>query len=189
VQNNTVTLASDLPTELYEEFDHLLIKLGGKWKKGKGYAFDSDPMLLLKPSLAMQLVAMLEVQPGDYVLHYEANDDTVTELLKTKAEYFAFGSLMPLNLANEVRATFYVGNFLRLGFRQGDFDRCLLLPPLSKDVDYATYALSRLRPGGTLVAVLAREERRSGVRRLLEAGKGHLEDLPDSRMILKLVKS
>ena len=171
--------AHPIPSDTYESFDHLMIDNGGKWKKGKGYLFSVDPrQLFCPPSLVALLVGMLDVQAGDYVLCPEATQEVALELAQTKAAW--------VTLTSEVLFMHCQGPFLAQKLRAGDFDRALLTQP--SDV-HAEHALSLLRPGGTLVAVLAPGERRTAVRRLLAAGQGSLTDLPDGNMVLKLVKS
>lgn len=73
----------------------------------------------------------------------------------------------------------------------GLFDRVVMNPPFAKgqDVDHVTKALSRLLPGGLLVAIMSasamfRTDRRyTGFRELVARNQGFIEPLPDGSFV------
>lgn len=69
---------------------------------------------------------------------------------------------------------------------QGKFDRVLMNPPFDggRDIDHVTHALTFLKPGGRLVAVMSagteyrEDSKATKFRALVEARKGRMRDLP-----------
>ena len=144
------------------------------------------------PALAEQLVGLAEISFGDYVLEPSAGEGAIVLALLRSAARSVTAVELNLEAYRKLKATValvsdlkpefvaYQGDFLRLSLKQGDFDRVVMNPPFSKnqDITHVERALSLLRPGGILVAVMSPNDRRTGVRRILEAGKSEITEVP-----------
>lgn len=195
---------TQLPREVYEQFDKAMTNLGGKWKRGKGHIFPTDPRpkiaALLEsgvavdeqkkfqafytpPALAKRLVEEADIQAGHYVLEPSAGHGAIVKaVLETQPDVHLTAVDINPEACRELEKlgiAVYEADFLRLNLKKGDFDRIVMNPPFTKDQDIAhvSRALELLAPGGVLVAIVGPDLRRQGMRRILASGSSEITDI------------
>lgn len=179
----TVALPNQLARDLYEQVNKALVAAGGKWNRSaKAHVFSRDPREVLglavetgsiidaakmlqqfftPPDLAARVVRAAGVRSGDYVLEPSAGEGALADAARTLGAQVYCIEIDPV-LAAVVRAKGYTTrteDFLKVkpGAAYGPFDRIVMNPPFSKgqDMTHVTHALSFLRPGGTLAAIMS----------------------------------
>lgn len=173
-----------LEATVYKSVDNFLRALGGKWNKHqKGHHFQHGTaevaaaveagkatdtkktfeQFFTPPDIAEMVVKLAEIEPGHRVLEPSAGEGALVEAV-AKAHTEALITALELDpvlvgvLANKftLRATIASGDFLAVTMA-AHFDRVVMNPPFGRgaDMDHVTKALSLLRPGGVLVAIMS----------------------------------
>lgn len=194
----------------------VFLKLGGTWKRAKGFAFPShvnaadliaatlatgtivDPQAIgFFPTPADVATRMAEwaVQPGDAVLEPSAGRGALVQaaLAIPGTRVFAL-EIWPglveelVRLVPRERCVVAAGAFQDLAPREDPYDAVLMNPPFAsdpwRDIGHVEHALTFLRPGGRLAAILGRGARfretkaHRAFRDKINALGGEWEDLP-----------
>ncbi len=159
IEGNTVRPLPKVTRDVYDEFNEILVRLRGRWKRGKGHVFPYDPTLALRAvrsagvmpaknplayfptpqELAEAIVAALPDRPPLTMLEPSAGEGALVraalgrwpDLVVTAVE------LDPLNIALlrtcGVDAT--EANFLEHDFGDHRFDLVVMNPPFTADGD------------------------------------------------------
>ena len=180
----TLKLPLQLARPLYEATNKVLVNAGGKWNRGKGvHVFPSDPAVKLglvlatgksvdeksenqvfytPPDIAAKVVQMAQVS-GKLVLEPSAGGGALVHEIRAQG---ARGTVMiekdPIVAArlaekyNSPHDRVTCCDFLNYSTTQ-EFDCVVMNPPFTKnqDVKHVRHALTMLRPGGRLVAIMA----------------------------------
>lgn len=130
-------------------------------------------MRVLEPSAGTgQILAAL---PG--VVPFGEKRQTALDVVAVEYSHTLAEGLKQSGLAGAVVCS----DFLQCGDELGKFDAVLMNPPFENaaDVKHITHALTKLKPGGRLVAICANGPRQQAILRpLVEARGGEWEDLP-----------
>lgn len=210
VSGNEVRLVGQLDRSLYMATDKVLQAAGGKWnKKAKAHVFDSDAesridqiivsgdVVIPKDAfnffptplgIVRKLLDAADVHSGMACLEPSAGMGAIAgELAKCTKSVKCF-ELMPDN-AQHLRDLGY--DVAEIDFLCAEpspvYDRVVMNPPFAKqaDIKHVVHALSFLKPGGLLVAVMSagvtfRSDRRTvDFRALVEERGGYIEALLD----------
>lgn len=181
--NVLVLPPGQLDRGLYEAVNKVLGNAGGKWKRGTGHVFPSDPRPKLglaletgisvdekkkfqafytPASLAAHVVELAEVS-GKSVLEPSAGEGAlVKECLAQGALGVAALEMNPeavetlRRLEEDGRVAVDCGDFLKCNDGVV-FDRVVMNPPFTKgqDIKHVLHALKFLKPGGRLVAIMS----------------------------------
>lgn len=178
-----VRLTGHLERKLYERTNKALEALGGKWNRhraGHVFALGTDVAALIAdaidsqsyvdprlngyfptpPDLARKLVDWADIRPGMTVLEPSAGRGALADVA---AEIVGRENVHVCELlydnAEVLRAKGYwvtYGDFLEAPYSRV-FDRVILNPPFAKKADilHVQHALTLLRPGGVLVAIMS----------------------------------
>ena len=127
----------------------------------EGVKVVSAPQLFPTPvEIAEEMVALLDVQPGDRVLEPSAGTGRLLDALPDGCHVTAVEKNVAL--AQELKrykATIFNLDFLDFGEKDGTvtYDRIIMNPPFENgaDVKHVEHALKFLKPGGRLVALCA----------------------------------
>jgi len=201
-------IAGQLDRKLYLEVNEALEALGGKWNRKLGaHVFTEDPegpisqviasggfidkkqelgFFQTPDAIADQLVARLGIPRGAHVLEPSAGHGRIAEAIRRVGASPFCVEIDPANVATLRSKGFAVhqGDFLHL--KPEPFNFVVMNPPFAKQLDIAhvTHALSFLRPGGQLVAIMSagvlfRENSRSlDFRALVNRLDGEIVALP-----------
>lgn len=206
-------------TERIDDWDALkrvMTALGGKWRARKGFVFADDVDVaeavrlaletgeVLDPiaagffptptALAARVVELAEVRAGDAVLEPSAGRGAIARAARDAGGVVKCVELLPDN-AKALRAEGFdvvEGDFLAMTPSDlGTFDRVAMNPPFGKraDIAHVRHALSFLRPGGRLVAIMSagvayRDDRLArDFRAIVEERGGEILDNPDGSFI------
>jgi phospholipid N-methyltransferase len=119
------------------------------------------PQLFPTPApLAARMVELAAIEPGDRVLEPSAGTGAILSAIGDRGAAIVAaeisGDLARLLAANFPRAAVHAVDFLECA-DLGAFDRIVMNPPFSRgaDIDHVRHALTMLRPGGRLVAIVA----------------------------------
>lgn len=184
VNGNVLVLpAGQLERKLYEAVNKVLVNCGGKWKRGTGHVFPSDPMIKLGLALdkgvavdekkerqafytpaavAARVVELAEVS-GCKVLEPSCGGGAlIAECLAQGAAFIHADEIDPETAAVTQKRFADTGKVIVtcqdfLADRpQSVFDRCVMNPPYAKNAAFKhfVHALQFLKPDGLLVAVL-----------------------------------
>lgn len=163
IDGNIVKLPGQLPRELYEAVDKTLRNAGGRWKRGKGHLFDSDPTpkieamlsngisvdekkrdqaFFTSAELAAQVVEIADVKDRD-VLEPEAGDGAlVRACLDAGAKSVLAIEQNPEHaerIPRDPRVRVHVGDFLFLKPNDIGIDSffgCVVMnPPFTRNQD------------------------------------------------------
>ena len=214
-KGNLVKLTGQLGRPLYVATNKVLEALGGKWnRKLGGHVFPGDAAATLAvalgegtyhdkkkedaffetpPELAQELMELADIKPGMRVLEPSAGKGALVRLAAA-----AGASVDAIELNPDFASTLgvggahgvLIGDFLTLLIPADTFDRVVMNPPFSaghKQVDilHVEKALSLLKPGGILVAIMSpswktREDKQSRhFRKLWDAQGVMFKDNPD----------
>jgi protein-L-isoaspartate O-methyltransferase len=215
IEGDLVRLPDQLDRKLYVEVNKVLVALGGKWHRGKAaHVFPVRPDQALTevldasavttaqdvgffPTPAPVIERMLElaeVHPDHLVLEPSAGQGAIVLALIVAGVPVSHITAVEIvdGMARGVAQTFGVevitGDFLEKATIMGSpYDRIVMNPPFAKGaaVDHVTAAISLLKPGGRLVAVLPsgaadRTDRKHlAFRELVGCLGGVYENLPD----------
>lgn len=195
VEGNVLTLPpGQLDRKLYEAVNKALVTAGGKWKTNlKGHLFDGDPMKKLglaletgtvidtkkvrqafytPRDLAIYITDLAEIENGHRVLEPSAGNGALlreipgNDTLRFAVEIDPEEADKLHMLATHV----HCGDFLEW---EGDgrmFDRIVMNPPFTgnRDIKHVSHALTLLKPGGILVAVMWPNTERPAFKKMLE---------------------
>lgn len=160
---------------------------------GTGIAID-EPKLFQSfytpPELAKRVVELADIGAGEVVLEPSAGEGAIVNAI-FDFEPRAIVTAVELNpvayrkLVHKGGGTFtaYNVDFLNraaLKLRPGDFDKVVMNPPFShnQDIQHVKYALSLVRPGGRLVAIMSPNVHRQGFIDLVRSHDYDLEEVP-----------
>lgn len=185
IENNTLQShrLPQMERDVYEEFNEVLVRLRGKWKRGKGHVFPYDPTTALAavvesgrmpaknplayfptpPELAAEIVAGLDVAAPKFVLEPSAGDGALVRAARERwpdARITAV-ELDPLNVAMlaNTGAAIIDDDFLAVSFGGLRFDVVVMNPPFVVGDDKVAWethlrrAVELLAPGGALACV------------------------------------
>jgi predicted RNA methylase len=193
-----------LDRELYVAVDKVLKALGGKWKRGTGHVFPSDPSEKLgrtldagvavdekkqfqafftPPELAAKVVQMADVS-GKYVLEPSAGEGALVKecLAQGAKEVHA----IELNrehekaLYNSGASLVFIEDFLESQGLESLAERIVMNPPFTKNQDckHVERAYNEfLKPGGKLVAIMANNQSRKPFQKLIEGKNYAIEEV------------
>jgi protein-L-isoaspartate O-methyltransferase len=122
----------------------------------------SVPQLFPTPAdLAARVVELADIQPGQTILEPSAGTASLIRAIK-EADCGAKVYAVEINptLAEAIRpqvVDLRCADFLTLNGELGTFDRIIMNPPFAnaKDIEHIEHALTKLNPGGRLVAICA----------------------------------
>lgn len=110
------------------------------------------------PAVARKLVEYAGITPGAYVLEPSAGTGRIVEAIQAAGAHPYFIEIDPENVKELVQAGYRgeQGDFTTLE-RSIDYDAVVMNPPFTnnQDIDHVMKALSWVRPGGSLVAVMS----------------------------------
>jgi predicted RNA methylase len=213
VDGNELRISGKLDRKIYAEVNAALEAIGGKWsRKAKMHLFDADPtdaldqilvdgafadkkrdldQFFTPPALAQLVVeraqvrgkTVLEPSAGHGALAWEAAKQHAVRVdcveadpecvLRLKARGFAAAK----------------GDFMLVApHRANMYDRVVMNPPFSrqKDIDHVLAALTCVRDGGRLVAIMSAgvtfrtDKKAKNFRDIVNVFDGTIEKLPDS---------
>lgn len=172
-----------LDRKLYTAVNEVLEAAGGKWNRRlRAHVFDADARAKIAamldngkvkneardadffetpPELAKELVRLASVHHGDVVLEPSAGRGAIVqELLDTGARVIAFELLEEnrralLTRCACARLTIDSADFDKHSFPEHKFDRVVMNPPFSHEIEHVTMAHTLLVPGGLLVSVMS----------------------------------
>lgn len=196
-----------LERDLYVAVDKVLKALGGKWKRGTGHVFPSDPSEKLgrtlntgiavdekkqfqafftPPELAAKVVQMADVS-GKYVLEPSAGGGALVKecIAQGASSVFMveineeFLSTLIKSVAPSLKCGGITLDFLKFATEQPEFDRVVMNPPFTKnqDVKHVEHAFKFLKPGGKLVAIMANNQSRKLFQKLIEGKNYAIEEV------------
>lgn len=180
----TIT-AGQLDRKLYVEVNAALEAIGGKWnRRSKAHIFEGDPRDALDqvvltggftdakrefdffetpPEVAISVIELAQIEPGMVVLEPSAGKGALARPAKARGADVVCVEIQP-KLAEALRAEgFRVpqgGDFLAFEAPapgKGNYDRVVMNPPFSRqqDITHVRHAVSFVRPGGILVAIMS----------------------------------
>lgn len=215
VIGNGVVLTGLLDRKLYEKTNKVLEATGGKWnRKEKAHVFAEDaatridqmlvsgeievpkdefnyfptPLAVVERLLALAAIragmTLLEPSAGTGAIAWPCAAAGATVDCYEIQQGNAFA--LAMNAPRELRRT-AVADFLTVG-PEPIYDRVVMTPPFAKqaDIKHVTHALSFLKPGGLLVAVMSagvvfrNDARTTEFRALVESRGGRIEPLPEN---------
>lgn len=205
ITGNVLVLPEQLDRPTYEAVNKVLVNSGGRWKRGKGHVFESDPRPRLglalesgvavdekkkfqafytPQGLAARVVSLANVN-GCVVLEPSAGEGALAlECQRAGAEAIVcveINGVATRKLAE--RGLLYAhADFLVLKPSDlGEFDRVVMNPPFSKnqDVRHVAHALKFLKSGGVLVAIMSPNTQRKAFDELLSAGRSEVFEVPE----------
>ena len=195
ITGSTLVLPTgQLDRKLYEAVNKVLVNAGGKWKKGTGHVFPSDPRPKLglaletgvskdekkalqafytPPALAARLVALADVS-GKTVLEPSCGAGAlIVEALVQGAKTVDgievdVGTINRAALSTKEKVSVECEDFLQVK-PWVKFDRVVMNPPFTKnqDLKHVAHALKFLKPGGRLVSIMSPNQNRSGFQDLV----------------------
>lgn len=145
------------------------------------------------PELVARMLELADIKPDSYVLEPSAGEGAlVLAMLKMKPAAITAVEIdkdKAAKLGTLVRGeqvTVYPDNFLKLALKQGDFERVVMHPPQTRnqDIDHVARALMFLASGGILVAVMQANDRRTGMRAVLQQGPHEIVELEERDKVL-----
>ncbi len=184
-----------LDRPLYEAVNKAIAFAGGKWKRGVGHVFSSDPRpklgLILETGIAVdekkkfqafytptglaeQLIEMACLESGSRVLEPSAGAGSLLRAMGNQCNKVAveineelIPQLIKLGLSG---LKIHCADFMQCNGDLGLFDRVVMNPPFTKnqDVKHVSHALKFLKPGGILVAIMADNQTRKGFVELID---------------------
>ncbi len=195
--NLLVLPEGQLDRKLYERVNKALVLAGGKWTKGKGHVFASDPRaklgLILEtgvavdgkkllqafytpPELARRVVEKACVTGGSVLEPSAGGGALLMEIGRQRAHHSYFVELDPA-AAQALSAKGYEGtcrDFLSIDPAGPMYSNVVMNPPFTKnqDIKHVEHALKFLAPGGRLVAIMSANTARPAFQRLV-AGLNH----------------
>jgi predicted RNA methylase len=179
IDGHIVRIGQQLERPLYTEVNKALECLGGKWdRKAQGHVFPEDPQDAIEQvvidgafsdtkrdfdvfetpvKLAQQMVQSAHIETGHRVLEPSAGTGRIADAIAATKGILTCIEIQP-KLVGVLRKKGYKPlqqDFLT--YKGMQFDRIIMNPPFSKgqDIAHVTHALSLLKPGGCLVAVLS----------------------------------
>lgn len=202
--------AQQLDRRLYECTNAVLEALGGKWhRKERAHVFDEpcehlindaiETRSYIKPGdmgwfptpqdIAGRAASLADIRPGMAVLEPSAGEGAlVLEAIKLGGKVTAIevDKRRAETLSTIAEVNVIEGDFLSVDLAM-QYDRVLMNPPFAgrADIHHVTHAMSMLKPGGRLVAimpasVLFREDALTrNFRAVVESAGGHFEPLPE----------
>lgn len=212
-EGNNVVLTGQLDRQLYERTNKVLEAAGGKWnRKAKAHIFDGEAAARLDqiilsgsvdvpkdefnffptpPQVVARLLELADVRYGMRVLEPSAGQGAIASACASLGARVDCFELMEANhriLNGDDRLEAVVlGDFLAQSV-DPVYDRVVMNPPFLKqsDIKHVTHALSFLRPGGLLVAVMSagvtfrNDSRTAAFRDLVTQRGGRIEKLPEN---------
>jgi predicted RNA methylase len=182
VEGNTLFIEQQLDRSTYVELNKVLEALGGKWnRKARGHVFDRDPREKISEALqagevvdvkktfeffatpqevANRMVDMVEIPSGSRILEPSAGHGAIADVARALCPDCTIEVVEILNENRDVlkeKGYKLVGkDFLKLK-KKKPYDIILMNPPFSaqKDIDHVRHAWKFLKPGGSLVSVMA----------------------------------
>lgn len=182
VEGNTLHIDLQLERSTYVELNKILEALGGKWnRKARGHVFDGDPRQKISEALqagevvdvkktfeffetpqevANRMIDMVEIPSGSRILEPSAGHGAIADVARALCPDCTIEVVEILdenrNILKEKGYKLVGKNFLKLKKRK-PYDFILMNPPFSgqKDIDHIRHAWKFLKPGGTLVSVMA----------------------------------
>jgi predicted RNA methylase len=210
VSGNEVRLVGQLDRSLYMATDKVLQAAGGKWnKKARAHVFEIDAESRIDQiivsgdvvvpkdeynffptplAIVRKMLDAADVCAGMDCLEPSAGKGAIAGALLSAGGNVKCIELMPAN-AQHLRDLGY--DVTEVDFLSTEpknvYDRVIMNPPFAKqaDIKHVVHALSFLKPGGLLVAIMSagvtfRSDRRAmDFRALVEERGGCIESLPD----------
>lgn len=216
VEGNVARYTGTEHIDDWNALKRVMTALGGKWRARKGFVFADDVDAaeavrlaletgeVLDPvaagffptpaALAARVVELAEVRAGDAVLEPSAGRGAIARAARDAGGVVKCAELLPDNVKALRAEGFDVvdGDFLAMAPSDlGTFDRVAMNPPFGKraDIAHVRHALSFLRPGGRLVAIMSagvayRDDRLArDFRALVEERGGEILDNPDGSFL------
>jgi predicted RNA methylase len=181
-EGNVLKLSGQLTSEDYERINAVLIKMGGRWNRGKGgHVFPFPVSDLLETAIASStfvdrkqdlqlfetpldrceaMVDQLEITPGDLALEPSAGTGRLVSALKRRGAIVTAVEIDPTN-ADSLKGKcdeLHVGDFLAFAEQcQQRFHVIAMNPPFTRgqDMAHVLAAFDLLAPGGRLVAIVS----------------------------------
>lgn len=181
VNGNVAVFARDERIPDWDALKRVMVALGGKWRARRGFVFPADVDAaeavrlaietgeVLDPvaagffptphELARHVVRLAEIGPGDLVLEPSAGRGAIARAAREAGGAVVCSELLPNNALALCEDGFRVfeGDFLSMTPTEiGRVDRVVMNPPFGKraDIAHVRHALSFLRRGGRLVAIM-----------------------------------
>ncbi len=180
VEGNVLRI-QQLPRDLYEAVNKVLLALGGKWNRSqRGHVFEGDPRDKIAEALsageavdvkktteffetprvvAEMLVEIAEIRPGMKILEPSAGRGAIADLVRERCPNCKI-DLVEIEESNR-KALKEKGYKLAgkdfMKYKKKGYDRIIMNPPFSKqqDIDHVRHAFGLLKPGGRLVSVMS----------------------------------
>lgn len=182
VTENSLKLPGQLGRPLYMAVMAAITAAGGKWNRKAGcHVFDRDPREIFADALATgeithvknetqafysppEVVATLmvyaDIKEGDRCLEPSSGVGSIAEAMKERGGEVVCVELDPVSAGRTAYQHLTLNqDFLQTKPEEHDpFDVVAMNPPFTKgqDVEHVTHALTFLKPGGRLVAVMAK---------------------------------
>jgi predicted RNA methylase len=182
VEGNTLFIDQQLERATYMDLNKVLEALGGKWnRKARGHVFTGDPRQKIAEALqagevidvkktfeffatplevANRMVDMVEIPSGSRILEPSAGHGAIADVARALCPDCTIEVVEILDENREVlkeKGYKLVGkDFLKLK-KKKPYDIILMNPPFSgqKDMDHVRHAWKFLKPGGSLVSIMA----------------------------------
>lgn len=192
--NILIIPTAPLERSLYEAVNKAIVNAGGNWKRGKGHVFPSDPRsrlgLMLETGvsvdekkkfqafytpagLAAQVVELACIEEGDRVLEPSAGHGALaSEVVRNTRGTLLCVEINPESCVGLRNNGYNVqeADFMKCNGDLGKFDRVVMNPPFTKnqDVKHVKHALTLLKPGGILVAIMSANTDRASFQAIIE---------------------
>ncbi len=123
---------------------------------------------------------VLEPSGGQGAIVKELIEAGASGVTSVEIDPEAFMELQGTMAPKGVELSFYNEDFLQSKFRPGDFDRVVMNPPFTnnQDVKHVAHALTFLREGGILVAIMWPNTHRRQFTELVASYRHTIEEVP-----------
>jgi protein-L-isoaspartate O-methyltransferase len=120
----------------------------------------ANELFVTPPELAERMVDEAGIHPEDRVLEPSAGTGNIIDKIFENYNGSFVAVEINQNLANMLRVKYsaipvHCADFLTLNGALGQFDRILMNPPFSADVDHVLHAFAHLKDGGRIVAIMS----------------------------------